>query len=424
VFTSLPDVPAGPSQIVIPNVTCPAAAATCVIRVRGADSTDTMFSNFKSASASPWAPYGVSASAGPAPGQVTLQFAGPSESGASDPGSRHYVAFVCTASCGSDASWSDTGLVIPYPPAGDAPFSTPPYDCGENVTCEFRMQYVDGAGGISPLSPSVAFFDDTLPPTITFTPADGASVGQSRYVAECTTEGLCGGASDVSGVATIGPATVRRLSDGFYWNGSAFKAPVANAPLVRSGDSWSIALPFNRLTDGVSYTVTVAAADTVGNSGSASATFTADKTKPFPTSVAATNGDGTIAPGDALAATFSEPIDPASVPATTTLTMTRTGSQKTKYAIAGVTNAALTTNATGYVTAGGGTRSVTYAASVSVSGNVVTVAITGGCTSGCGSVSTTPSAGAFSYKAAPGITDQAGNPTTAAGVSSSPVVMF
>jgi hypothetical protein len=285
---------------------------------------------------------------------------------------------------------------------------------------------VDNAGNAEAVkTASTPVMIDQTAPVVSFTPANGTFVGPDRWAVQCATVGVCGTVSDAtSGVATIGPATVRRSSDGFYWNGTAFKVTVANAPLTRSGNSWSVALASSKLNDGVSYTVAVSSTDVAGNSVTSSATFTYDKTKPAPTSIATANNDGTIAVGDTFAVTFSEPIDPASVPSTTTLTMTRTGSQKTKYEITGVTSGALATNATGYVTSASGTRTITYNASVAVSGSTVTVTVTSGCTSGCAFVATGPSAGSINYKAPATIADLAGNASAATGINSATVVMF
>jgi len=409
-FVPFVNIPFVPGHVVVPGPpTCPAGFSACIVRVRGVDSTGTLFSTPNSTAFAPWAPYSVSASSGPGVGQVTLGFNGPSEAGASGPGARHYVAFVCTSACGIDGNWSDSGLSIPYPPSGSPPFSSDPYTCGINVNCSFRLQFVDGAGAVSslseavsavgpvltidqpvpsavtsdptvagsctiddgtvtatvnpganlftsPCSPSgtwslsiasladgvytvgasqagsplptagpVSFTYDTTPPVttddtssfagwntapvsvtltpidavsgvaatyyttdgstpttssasgtninlttdgvytikyfsvdvagntesvktagtpvmidqhgpvVTFTPANGKSAGPTRWAAECATPGICGSVTDApSGVASFGPATVRRLSDGKYWNGSAWQLGTVNAPVRRS----------------------------------------------------------------------------------------------------------------------------------------------------------------------------------------------
>jgi hypothetical protein len=165
------------------------------------------------------------------------------------------------------------------------------------------------------------------------------------------------------------------------------------------------------------------ATDGAGNSTAPSATFTYDSTKPSVVSVATGNNDGAVSAGDTFAVTFSEPIDPPSATGSATLTMTRTGSAATKYSIAGLTSSTFTTGSTGYVTAGTGTRVVTYSGALSVSGSVVTFTASG-CTSGCGFATTGAPAGSFVYKAASTINDRAGNSPTGTGVTTGPVVMF
>jgi hypothetical protein len=272
---------------------------------------------------------------------------------------------------------------------------------------------------------------DKVAPTIAFTPSNGSSVGPTLWSTECATPGICGTVTDAhSGVASVGPATVRRLSDGRYWNGSAFQVAAVNAPLtfsitgVPASASWSIALPSARLNNGLSYTVTMHATDVAGNATTSSATFTYDSTKPTPVSVATSNGDGAVGAGDTFAVTFSEPIDPASATGSQTLTMSRTGSTVTKYDITGLMSGALTTGSTGYVTAGGGTRNVTYNGTLSVSGSVVTFTVTSGCVTGCAFATAGAPAGSFQYKAATTITDLAGNTPTTGGLTTGPVVLF
>jgi hypothetical protein len=225
-------------------------------------------------------------------------------------------------------------------------------------------------------------------------------------------------------VASFGPATVRRLSDGRYWNGTGWQVALAHPPTTGTAASWSIALPSSKLTNSVSYTVTMPASDVAGNSTTPSATFTYDSVKPSAVSVSTGNNDGAVGVGDTFAVTFSEAIDPASATGGTTLTMSRTGSTPTRYNIAGMTSTALTTGSTGYVTAGAGARSVTYSGTLSVSGSVVTFTVTSGCTSGCAFATTGAPAGSFLYKAASTITDLAGNSPTGTGVTTGPVVLF
>ena len=128
---------------------------------------------------------------------------------------------------------------------------------------------------------------DTAAPTTTVTfPLSGGIYNGVSFGAGCTPMGICGSASDTTGVDTV-RVSVRRLSDGAYWDGSAytgFSEFFLDAVLASPGAtsaSWSLALP---LPGDGQYTVHVQAKDTAGNDSApaytSTATFTVDAAPP------------------------------------------------------------------------------------------------------------------------------------------------
>jgi hypothetical protein len=95
------------------------------------------------------------------------------------------------------------------------------------------------------------------------------------------------------------------------------------------------------------------ARDALGNLGSFSATTPLDRAKPAAATITDTNGsiDGRVQPGDTLVITFSEPLAPASVPASTTVTMADpAGGGNDTLTMVGVTNGARRLGSNNYIT--------------------------------------------------------------------------
>ena len=128
---------------------------------------------------------------------------------------------------------------------------------------------------------------DADPPTTTITfPVDATTYNAVDYGPGCTPTGVCGTATDATGVDTV-RVSVRRLADGAYWDGSgytSFGELFLDAALLAPGAAttdWSLALP---LPGDGQYTIDVEAKDTVGNdsapTNTSTATFTIDATAP------------------------------------------------------------------------------------------------------------------------------------------------
>ena len=122
------------------------------------------------------------------------------------------------------------------------------------------------------------------------------------------------------------------------------------------------------------------ARDAFGNFGAFTARTPLDAARPAAVTITDTPGatNGRAQSGDTLVITFSEPLAPASVPASTTVTLTDpVGTGNDTLTMAGVSNGARTTGTTGHVTGDGGVASFANSA-VALSNANKTITITVG----------------------------------------------
>jgi hypothetical protein len=123
---------------------------------------------------------------------------------------------------------------------------------------------------------------DTAAPAISVSaPVDGSSYNTSGWNNNCAGGGICGTASDASGVALVRVA-IRQQATQKYWNGSSFVASTSAIFNSATGTtSWSYAL--TAPIDG-DYTVSVRAKDTLNNETAAAnqkvVTFRLDRVGP------------------------------------------------------------------------------------------------------------------------------------------------
>jgi hypothetical protein len=232
--------------------------------------------------------------------------------------------------------------------------------------------------------------------------------------------------------------SVQRSSNNQWWNGSSWQTNQTS--VAASGTStWNIQLSTSQLSNNTTYTVTSWTLDAAGNQSANSVrTFTYDSSGP--TTAAAnlvtTNKNGTVnvqslpnTPGDTFSVTFNEPINPSSVPATGTLTLSRSRNSNTSWGISGLTDGTLTTGSTNYLQNPPifSTYTVTFAGSLALSNNnqTITFTVTGNCSgSQCGSMTSTTSNGQFQYRPDPDLRDMAGNAPSTSTVTATSTVMF
>jgi hypothetical protein len=156
--------------------------------------------------------------------------------------------------------------------------------------------------------------------------------------------------------------------------------------------------------------------DAASNLSSFAATAVTDGAVPIVTSITDTDGatDGKIEPGDTLAITFSEPLDPATVPSSTTLTLgDPRGSGMDYLDLTGVTQGPRPTGSNFYIVRNKDVAIFTSSVALSNGNKTITVTVGPTCTGdGCteiGTVTTTPT---LSWLTASTITDPAGNVPT------------
>ena len=133
--------------------TCSAGVATCYWRVRAVTVRGGALL-WRSVNLQSWAPV-TTVMPGPETGQITIRFVGPAESGP-DGTAKFYTALVCSGNCANPASWTNSGLSIPYPPAGASPYTAGVVACGANSLCQVRMQFTDGRGAAGVASAAVS----------------------------------------------------------------------------------------------------------------------------------------------------------------------------------------------------------------------------------------------------------------------------
>jgi len=123
----------------------------------------------------------------------------------------------------------------------------------------FKVEAVSGASTSGAASRSWSV--DTTAPRLTVTfPVDGGAYNASGWNG-CVPAGVCGTASDPSGVASVAAAVVQQ-SSGKYWTGSAFSSSTRVFHAATGTTAWHYGLV--RPPDGT-YTVYAEATDTLGN---------------------------------------------------------------------------------------------------------------------------------------------------------------
>jgi hypothetical protein len=274
------------------------------------------------------APSGVSASTTAGSSTVQLAWTGSTLSGGQSP-TGYYATRVRTgdgataAACGTSPSALTTST-----------------GCNDLNVPDGTYHYVVTAAyhswtATSGASDDVTVAGDSAAPAVTIAfPQDAAAYDAAGWSGGCPTTGLCGTASDPSGVATVS-LSVRQGASGLYWGGSSFDQ--ASETFVPATGTTSWALGFARPPDG-SYTVHARAADTLGNttpSGSyATATFTVDTAAPTLSSLQLLDGDGN-GKVDQVRATFSETLAASTATAPWTLANVPSGGSLASVATAG-----------------------------------------------------------------------------------------
>ncbi len=161
------------------------------------------------------------------------------------------------------------------------PASSFPADDGYTV----RVRAVDAVSNTQTPASRTFTYDATNPSALFTFPASSGNYTTAGWNAGCATSGFCGTHSDAgSGVQSV-QVSVRRVSTGNYWNGTAFSSGsevFQTATLV--GGNWSLAFAGSNFPADGDYTVHVRATDDAGNTETGpSRTFKIDNTAPAST---------------------------------------------------------------------------------------------------------------------------------------------
>jgi hypothetical protein len=231
---------------------------------------------------------------------------------------KNVVTSQTTAACGSSASALISGT-----------------SCSDTSVADGSYTYVVIAlyhswTAASAASNQVTVQADATAPSIGVSfPAEGGLYKASAWNAGCSpSPGICGTASDSSGVGSVA-VSILGQSSGKYWDGAGFNNASETFNPASGTTSWryGLALP----ADGA-YTVHVRATDGAGNTtapaGYVTRHFTIDATAPTPT-VTATSPSSTNAQPLTYSVTFAEPVsDLAAAGVTVTAPAGNTGLAK------------------------------------------------------------------------------------------------
>lgn len=303
----------------------------------------------------------------------------------------------------------------------------------------FTVRYfsVDAAGNTETTvktAGTVIRIDLDVPTNAITFPVDGGRYNSTTWTAGCSpTARICGTAADTgSGVASV-RVSVQRSSGTPWWTGSGWSSTQQSVTATGT-TSWSATLPTSQLTSGTTYTVTSWTLDNSGRQSLNSVrTFTYDTAAPTVSSIVTANKNGTVqANVDTFSVTFNKALNPTTVPATATLTLSKGSfSSTTNYGISGLTDGLFSTGSGNYWSGTSfSTRSATWAGTLTLSNNnqTVTFTVTGACVgsgTNCTSMSTTTSTGGIQFEGATTLRDIAGNaPTTSTFTTSPSTVLF
>ena len=147
----------------------------------------------------------------------------------------------------------------------------------------------DGAGNVQAIPGNRSFtWDAAAPSQVITAPVAGSFAGPLTFTSYAGTASDAGAAA--SGVAAV-DLSLARSSDGFFWNGSAFISGPTTFPAALAGGIWTYSFDTADLADGVTYTLSAAARDLVGNvAAPATASFTFDAAGPTGTITAPMGG--------------------------------------------------------------------------------------------------------------------------------------
>jgi hypothetical protein len=188
------------------------------------------------------------------------------------------------------------------------------YRALSNASHTFTVKAVDAAGNTSAAATRTWTVNAAVPGGALTFPVASTVYTDPSWNAGCTTP-----AGDICGTAPAGTTAVavsiKQVSSGLYWNGSAFADATENTVAATGTTAWSYSLTTAQQPDG-DYTVRYYVTPASGNVSRASTavTYTMD-TPPAPYAPSTTNAGnaGKMETGDSLIFTTSQPLLPSSI---------------------------------------------------------------------------------------------------------------
>lgn len=175
-------------------------------------------------------------------------------------------------------------------------------ESGRQITLELTL-----ASGLTSRVTAARRTPGAVPPELAVTfPVNGGEYNDAGWSAGCSTGGLCGTASDSSGIQSVEVA-VLRVATNLYWDGSSFASAAAVYGAASGTTSWSYPFSAASFPAEGSYAVIVRATNTIGTQTSSTNTFVIDRSVPVTSDNTATIGSGwknvdqtvTLSPTDA-----------------------------------------------------------------------------------------------------------------------------
>lgn len=160
-------------------------------------------------------------------------------------------------------------------------------ESGRQITLQLTL-----ASGLTSRVTATRRTPGAVPPELAVTfPVNGGEYNDAGWNAGCSTSGLCGTASDSSGIQSVEVA-VLRVATNLYWDGSAFSSATADYNAASGTTSWSYAFAAASFPAEGSYAVIVRATNTIGTQTSTTNTFVVDRSVPVTSDNTASIGSG------------------------------------------------------------------------------------------------------------------------------------
>ena len=174
----------------------------------------------------------------------------------------------------------NNGCTFPSPEINVSGLSASTYTPGSgipdsNAYC-WRVWASDEDGGIGAYSATRSLTVDATSPTVTITfPVNGGTYSETTWNNGCMplTGEFCGTASDPTSGINMTEVSIKQVSTGKYWNGSAFASTAEVLFAVGNGGSWLNMFSYANFPSTGQYTIRAKTTDNATNTSTTSVTF-------------------------------------------------------------------------------------------------------------------------------------------------------